>query len=396
MAIDPVANFPFSTVATAPSPATSGGSLVVAAGGGASFPSAGGFNAIICPVGVQPTATNAEVVRVTVISTDTFTITRAQETSTARTVLVGDQIFLSITAKMLTDLAGGVPINLTAQSVDPAAPAAGLVTFYSKAIAGRVLPKIVGPSRIATALQPFLARNKVGYWCPPGNSTTVPGVFGFTPYTVVGTATARNVSTTNGFNRMRRMWYLSSTVAASFASPRVAVAQVSVADGANGFGSGGFYKVIRFGCSDAATVSGARQFCGVGSVNAATNVEPSTLTNSIGVGHGAADTNLKMYFGGSVAQTPIDLGVNFPANTLSVDAYELAIFSPPNSQNVYWEVTRLNTGNVASGTITNTTPGTTLPAATTLLSYSQNWRCNNATALAVGLDIMSDYIETDN
>jgi hypothetical protein len=37
-----------------------------------------------------------------------------------------------------------------------------------------------------------------------------------------------------------------------------------------------------------------------------------------------------------------------------------------------------------------------LPAPATLLSYHKAWRTNNATLLAVGLDIISDYIETDN
>jgi len=39
--------------------------------------------------------------------------------------------------------------------------------------------------------------------------------------------------------------------------------------------------------------------------------------------------------------------------------------------------------------------GVSLPAPTTLLTYLQAWRSNNATAAAVGLDIMSDYVETD-
>jgi hypothetical protein len=169
---------------------------------------------------------------------------------------------------------------------------------------------------------------------------------------------------------------------------------VTVGDGS---GNGGFYKICRFGISDAAAVSGARMFCGVSSsTSAPTNVEPSTLTNSIGMGHGASDTTMHIYYGGSAAQTPIDLGSNFPSNTRSTDAYELALFAPSNSNNtVYYEVTRINTGNVATGTLTGTA-GTALPASTTLLSYQRIWRANNATALAVAYDIMSDYIETDN
>lgn len=96
-------NFAYSLVATAPSPATSGTSLVVTGGDGTKFPTAP-FNATIWPTGVQPTAANAEIVRVTGIATDTFTITRTQESTSARTVVVGDQISATITAKTATDI----------------------------------------------------------------------------------------------------------------------------------------------------------------------------------------------------------------------------------------------------------------------------------------------------
>jgi hypothetical protein len=283
---------------------------------------------------------------------------------------------------------------LDGQSSDPSIPSSGDLIVYSKAIAGRMMLKQLGPSGIATALQPILARNKVGYWASPGNNTTLPGVFGYTAPTTTGTATTRSVAITSFFTRMRRMSYASAATAGSLAYQYVSVAQVTIGDGS---GNGGFYKICRFGISDTAAVSGARMFCGVSSTTSApTNVEPSTLTNSIGVGHGASDTTMHIYYGGSSAQTPIDLGSNFPSNTRSTDVYELALFAPTNSSNtVYYEVTRLNTGNVATGTLTGTA-GTVLPSSTTLLSYQRIWRCNNTTALAVAYDIMSDYIETDN
>ena len=98
-------NFPYSTVATAPSPTDTGTSLTLAAGGGALMPSVP-FNAVIWPVSVQPLASNAEIVRVTAISTDTITIIRIQESTSARTVVVGDQFAASITAKTLNDAEG--------------------------------------------------------------------------------------------------------------------------------------------------------------------------------------------------------------------------------------------------------------------------------------------------
>lgn len=100
---DAHANFAVSTVATAPSPATSGTSLVVASGHGTRFPAVS-FNATVWPAGVQPTPANAEIVRVSNISTDTFTIARTQESTSARTIIVGDQIAATITKKTLTDI----------------------------------------------------------------------------------------------------------------------------------------------------------------------------------------------------------------------------------------------------------------------------------------------------
>lgn len=105
MAPEQTKNFAVSTVATAPSPATSGTSLVVASGHGARFgdPSSQNYNAIIAPADARPTPDNSEVVRVTAKSTDTFTITRAQESSTARSVQVGDRFYAGATAKLWAD-----------------------------------------------------------------------------------------------------------------------------------------------------------------------------------------------------------------------------------------------------------------------------------------------------
>lgn len=96
-------NFAISTIATAPVPPASGTSLAVAAGEGSLFP-ATPFNAVVWPAGVSPTAANAEVIRVTTVATDTFSaVTRTQQGSSARTILVGDQVAAVLTAADLDD-----------------------------------------------------------------------------------------------------------------------------------------------------------------------------------------------------------------------------------------------------------------------------------------------------
>lgn len=96
-------NLATSLVATAPTTPTAGTSLVVTGGTGGRFPAVP-FNATISQAGVLPDPSNSEIVRVTAVSTDTLTIVRAQEGSTARTVGVGDVIYCSPTNKVFTDI----------------------------------------------------------------------------------------------------------------------------------------------------------------------------------------------------------------------------------------------------------------------------------------------------
>lgn len=284
--------------------------------------------------------------------------------------------------------------NTPGVGVDSSADAS--LTFQS--YAGR---EFVGFSMSKSAefanglMQRALWRGRLYFCQAMGSSSTALDVTGYAGPTMVGgTATGRALSQTNYFTRQRRLGYVSAASAGSVVSLRVSSA--ALVSFGNGSGLGGFFNVMRFGCSDAAAVSGARMFVGA-TRNAGnpTNVEPSTLTNSIGVGHGSADTNLKLFYGGSAAQEPIDLGSDFPVNTLSVDAYEFILYSPPyENAKVYWQLTRLNTGHVASGVITGAS-NVNLPASTDFLIPWLIWRSNNATALAVAFDFMFDYFDTD-
>lgn len=96
-------------VVTPPSPAVSGTSLTVTAGAGALLPTLP-YNLIVCPAGADPSALgtpNFETIRVTARTTDSLdTIARAQEGSTARTILAGDRILAAPTVKTFTDIEG--------------------------------------------------------------------------------------------------------------------------------------------------------------------------------------------------------------------------------------------------------------------------------------------------
>lgn len=280
----------------------------------------------------------------------------------------------------------------------PATPASGKFSLFGKTLgATRIMPASIGPSGMDYTLQPSQWRQKIGMF--NASTAAVAGVFGAS-FTVVGTLAARTLASTSLFTRIRRLGYTSTAATAgSLFSIRNAAAQFSTGTGA---GLGGFFQSIRFAVTDAAAVAGARMFIGVSSTTAApTNVEPSTLLNCFGVGQLSTDsTQMYLFYGGSAAQTAVGLGTGFPpipaaAGINNGIPYDFMIWCPPNSNGVVnWQLDRLDTGTSTSGTVTPGTPGLQTPANTTMLN-TWLFRTNNATALAVGVDIINIYTETD-
>lgn len=277
----------------------------------------------------------------------------------------------------------------------PTTPNGASANVFSRQIATRKLPAYIGPSGLDSALQPLLARNKVGYWNPPGNATTVPGVFGITAPTAYGTAAARTVATTNLAKRMRRIGYPSTTTAGTFAGARVAAAQWSCGSGSND--GSGFFLLMRWVDSDPAAVSGKRAFIGMRSVTTAlTNVEPNTLTNVVGIAQSSTDaTQWQWYAAGSSvgSYSAVGTSIGAPGGSNSARAWELAIFCPNSVANTYYlQLTNVSTGDVASTSFTGA--AAVVPQSSTLLC-PHLFATNNATAAAVGIDVCSIYVETD-
>jgi hypothetical protein len=136
MSIDAHENFAYSTVATVPAPADTGTTLTVHVGHGGRFPAAP-FNAVVWPATVLPLATNAEIVRVTAISSDALTITRAQEGSTARAITTGDQISAPLTAKTLDDIQTAIAAKADATTTTAALAGKADATATTAALAAK-------------------------------------------------------------------------------------------------------------------------------------------------------------------------------------------------------------------------------------------------------------------
>jgi hypothetical protein len=281
------------------------------------------------------------------------------------------------------------------KTTPPTSTSLGRLITYARSIAGRLLPAAYTSEAGEVVGMPAIFRKKVAWWNPPGNVTTVPGVTGIGTITAVGTATARNVAATNLLTRSRRLGYVSAATGGSLTGHYSPAAQYTCGTGT----LGGFFYSCRFAFSDAAAVAGARAFVGLSSsVAAPTNVEPSTLTNCFGIAQLSTNsTQLYLVYGGTSAQAAIPLGTDFPpmaaAGATNGVLYQLTITATKNPASSYEVlVERLGTDFSYSGTFSPA--GVTSPGNTILLAH-RAWRCNNATALAVGIDVGDVYVETD-
>lgn len=136
-----------------------------------------------------------------------------------------------------------------------------------------------------------------------------------------------------------------------------------------------------------------RMFTGMrASVAAPTDAEPSTLTNIIGVGWGAVDPNMKIFYNdASGTASFIDLGTNFAVPvTDRTKVYELLMYAPPGAGIVYVQVIDLVT-SVASSIYTLNSD---LPANTTLLAPA-GWVSAGGLLSVAGYGLMSLWIESD-
>jgi hypothetical protein len=145
----------------------------------------------------------------------------------------------------------------------------------------------------------------------------------------------------------------------------------------NGTGGGGYKAFFRFAFRD--NVTSANAFVGLSSSTVApTNVDPSTLTNSIGLAKLTGDsTQLYIVSAGTVPITPIPLGsANFPASNSHL--YTLVLESDPFvADAVSWYVRNMATGAEARGVIS----GATFVPASNVFAIWRVWRASSGSQI---------------
>lgn len=189
------------------------------------------------------------------------------------------------------------------------------------------------------------------------NSTTDTLLGGVTMATTASTI-ARSVSSTNFASKQIRKGFFGSVVSAGRYTGFRGSALLF-------YLGGGFKYMCDVYISDTAFGSGCRQFYGMAGQTTdlaySDSVLVSSLTNIIGVGSDAADTNLQVFYNDATGTaTKIDLGANFPANRTAGAAlttiYSIELYNDSASTEVKYCVRNKETGSIAMGTLSSDLP----------------------------------------
>ena len=270
-------------------------------------------------------------------------------------------------------------------TTDPAAPTGGLA-LYAANFAGRLLPKIIGPTGIDTALQAGLHGNSV-ILISPTSGTAAPSIIGGTLSTAATMSLQFTAGSTNRWSSTQRKRFQTSTTAGNASGMRLAYAHVHRGNAA---GFGGFFFRAQLGCQ--INLTGGQKFVGLAASTGALAGEPSALLNMCGMGYDAVDSSAGnwqfMRNDGAGAAVKVDLGADAARGT--TQGWDLIMFMRPNSDELFVRIVNLNTNAL----VLDTSYTTDVPAANAGMNFKAEVR-NGAVAAADNLEVSKVYIETD-
>lgn len=237
----------------------------------------------------------------------------------------------------------------------------------------------------AYRFQPYIGDRTIRTWIPYGSALTTVAANGIT-LGFTGSNNAVALGTANLFQTKPRLAHVSAATANAVAGGRH---NGLFATTGNDIDRGGFAWTFQGGNADAAPVANSRNFVGLYGTNAfITNKNPSSLLDAVGFGWDTGDTNMQFFCNDdSGTCTKVDLGANFPANTSGVDWYKHELYAPPNASTIGYKLTRMNTGDVVSGSVNSN-----IPTNTVFLS-PQTFIGNGNTALARTYHLGAMYME---
>jgi hypothetical protein len=298
-----------------------------------------------------------------------------------------DMVFRDVTnptEKTLTNLLAGTWDGILPDTIAYPNPVTGIALFNRIQKNYRELHVQDANGSLPAPVQLSIGHRRVGWWNTPGNSTTVT-THGM-GHTATGTATARTVATTSLLASLRRVGFVTGNNPGLSAGTRNNALQFCRGGFVGTLYEGGIVYRARFGLPQ--ILAGMRWFVGLtGSAAVIGNVNPSTLTNIVGFGIDAGDTNVQLMQNDAAGTaTKTDTGINGRTLNSVFDVF-LAVWPDSAVWSCYlkrWDVDQYFDDQVTVD----------MPAQTQLLS-PQIWINTGATTGTVAIDVCQQYIETN-
>jgi hypothetical protein len=278
----------------------------------------------------------------------------------------------------------GSRFTLPHYTSDPAAPSSG-AWLYTRSLAGRSVPRWIGPSGLDSAVQPAFFANNVTMWLP-GTGTTASISFGVS-WTVATTQAHPAITNTNYMTQMRRATFTTTTTAANASGVR---STAPLCWRGNAAGLGGFFFAARFGILT--YTSTMRVFVGLAAASGVMAGDPAAINDSIAMVKNTGSTTWQVQERNTANTLDTSVG-RTTAAAGATDIFDFFAFCKPNDSKITVRVVDITTWTVL---VDNVEKSTYLPTAGTMLyAHAECMNVTGGAGTAVAIFLNKLYIETD-
>lgn len=280
---------------------------------------------------------------------------------------------------------------------NPSAPGADTLRVWGRKVAGRMVPKFMGPSGVDWPAQAALWGNNVILYAPT-SGTTVTGGFGtlWAKGSSSGTVDHPTPATTSPaiVNQMKRTRHRNVVT-----TTNQCMGIQSIASGmpqfwrGNATGLGGFFFFSRF-IVELWPADTCRLFVGLQSSSTEVAISDTVLNDTCGFWHDTTDgANVLSFVTRNQATTTKSSAISSVVLAAG-QAFDAYIYARPNDSVIYYRLDDVNAGT----TLVDTSTSTTLPTATVFMGPAAQMSNGtaNTTANTVGIGVNRIYVESDH
>jgi len=265
------------------------------------------------------------------------------------------------------------------ETATPSAPSSGVLMF-AQSLAGRKVPRWIGPSGLDTSVQPSLWGNGIVMWLP-GTGTTAAINFGVS-WTVSATQAHPTIADTNIMTATRRATFTTTTTAGNQAGARTTAPVV--------IRNRGFFFAARHGILT--YLSTMQVFVGLAAASGAIAGEPSAINDAVAMTKDSGETTWQVLTRDTTTTSKTSTGRTTAAGG-SAEVFDFYAFCKPGDSKITVRVVDIATGTVV---LADTDKSSNLPTnATPLYAHAECRNSAGGAGSAVATFLSKMYIETD-